>query len=157
MSTQPTNMDDVIDSRDVIARLEELQDEQRDLAQAVEEAQAAFNDADGIDARDEAMDWLTGAENALSEWEADNLEELEALRELNEQGEDYAPDWRHGETLIRDSYFEQYAEELAEDIGAVQRGAQWPNNCIDWAQAARELQQDYTQIDFDGVSYWVRG
>ena len=27
---------------------------------------------------------------------------------------------------------------------------------IDWAQAAHELQMDYTSVDFDGVTYWIR-
>jgi len=28
--------------------------------------------------------------------------------------------------------------------------------CIDWKAAARDLQVDYTEVDFDGVSYWIR-
>jgi hypothetical protein len=27
---------------------------------------------------------------------------------------------------------------------------------IDWEQAAYELKQDYTEVNFDGVSYWIR-
>jgi hypothetical protein len=30
-------------------------------------------------------------------------------------------------------------------------------SCIDWDQAARELQVDYFDVDFDGVTYWIRG
>jgi hypothetical protein len=62
----------------------------------------------------------------------------------------------HGETLIRDSYFEEYAQELAEDLGYLQKNVSWPYDCINWEQAARELQQDYTSADFDGVTYWLR-
>lgn len=62
----------------------------------------------------------------------------------------------HGESLIRDSYFEEYAEQLADDIGAIDRNAKWPVNCIDWEKAARELQYDYTEVDFDGEAYWIR-
>mgnify|MGYP001610086472 CR=1 FL=1 len=63
-----------------------------------------------------------------------------------------------GVQLIRASYFETYAEELAEDIGAIDRKleGQWPYNHIDWKAAAEELMQDYTEIDFDGVTYWYR-
>lgn len=64
-------------------------------------------------------------------------------------------DW-YPVTLIRDSYFRDYAQELAEDIGAINADATWPNNCIDWERAARELQMDYTSVEFDGVTYWVR-
>lgn len=27
---------------------------------------------------------------------------------------------------------------------------------IDWERAAEELRMDYTAVDFDGVTYWVR-
>jgi hypothetical protein len=58
--------------------------------------------------------------------------------------------------LIRDSYFEDYARQLAEDIGAIDSKASWPNNHIDWEDATDALKQDYTEVDFDGVSYWIR-
>jgi antirestriction protein len=58
--------------------------------------------------------------------------------------------------LIRDSYFEDYAQELADDLGLLQKGSTWPYTCIDWEQAARELQMDYSMVTFDGVDYWVR-
>ena len=129
-----SKFDDVIDSRDVIARIEELTDE-RD----------AYNDPDNEDA---PQNW--------SEDNPDDAEELIALVALAEEASGYAADWKHGETLIRDSYFKDYAMELAEDIGAIDRDAKWPHICIDWDQAARELQQDYSAVDFDGVTYWVR-
>ena len=78
------------------------------------------------------------------------------LEALQSEAEDYSPDWHHGECLIRESYFEDYAQELAEDIGAIDPNAHWPNDCIDWERAARELQYDYTAVDFDGVTYWIR-
>ena len=79
-----------------------------------------------------------------------------AMGALAEQAEGYAADWQYGEQLIRDSYFKDYAMELAEDIGAVDANASWPNTCIDWDQAARELQMDYTSVEFAGVTYWIR-
>lgn len=82
-------------------------------------------------------------------------EELTSLQALAEDASS-SPDWIHGETLIRDSYFEDYARELAEDIGAIKSDAQWPNNCIDWKEAAELLQQDYTSMEFDGITYWIR-
>lgn len=30
------------------------------------------------------------------------------------------------------------------------------NNYIDWKRAAEALQSDYTSVEFDGVTYWVR-
>lgn len=57
--------------------------------------------------------------------------------------------------LIRDSYFRDYAEELAEDIGAIPENRSWPMFNIDWDAAAKELQMDYSAVDFDGVTYWI--
>jgi hypothetical protein len=112
------------------------------------------NTSDTIDSREvidrieylEALDSLDDAERA----------ELRDLRALAEEAEPYASDWRYGETLIRESHFERYAEELAYDCGMVPKGLAWPMTCIDWEQAARELQHDYTPVDFDGVTYYVR-
>lgn len=142
MAYSISNKDDIIDSQEVIARIEELEDEKADLEQMRDEA---------VDADREA------AENALAEWIEDNGDELKALKALAEGAEGYSADWHHGATLIRESHFEEYARELAEDLhGAKMRNAEWPFNCIDWAEAAGELQQDYTAVDFDGVDYWVR-
>lgn len=133
-----TNSEDIIDSRDIIERIEYLEgflvdEEDRDA------------DTEYVKLDDETF-----------ELEFSEVEELRQLRELQSEGSDYSPDWKYGSTLIRDSYFEDYAQELAEDIGAINRESSWPNNCIDWEQAAQELQMDYTAVDFDGVTYWVR-
>ena len=135
------NTQDIIDSRDVIERIEELRTERADWMEQVEENEGEFDMAPEVD-------W----HNAHT---SEGLE-LDALEALAEEAEGYAPDWQYGEALIRDSYFEEYAEQLADDIGAIDRNATWPTNCIDWAEAASLLQQDYTAVDFDGVTYWIR-
>lgn len=148
MRNVPTNYDDVIDSRDIIERIEELEEEREALTAAIEEADGACTE------EIEVAELV--AKEALQTWDDYNGAELAALRSLASQAEGYADDWRHGATLIRDSYFETYAQELADDIGAVDRNATWPQTCIDWEQAARELQMDYTSVEFGGITYWVR-
>lgn len=125
-----SNNDDVIDSRDVIARIEELEEERQDL----------------LDEDDAA---------GLEEWDTDNGDELAALRALAEEASG-SPDWEYGEALIRRSYFKEYAQELADDCGMVPDNLSWPLTCIDWDQAARELEMDYFSVDFDGVEYLIR-
>lgn len=41
----------------------------------------------------------------------------------------------------------EFAEQLADDLGAVPDDAQWPLNHIDWDSAARELSMDYGEQD----------
>ena len=117
---------DIIDSRDVDIRIEELEAE-RDAA--VE----AGNPGDFTDG-----------------------DELAALVAFRDEADGYCSDWQYGETLIRDSYFTDYAQELADDIGALGKDTQWPHTCIDWEQAARELRMDYSSAELDGVTYWFR-
>ena len=152
MSADITNQDDMIDSRDVRNRIEELQDERNALVDALEEEKDAFiaDDEDSENA-------VEAAQTALAEWDAgEEAEELKVLLALQEEAEGYAEDWHHGALLIRGSYFQTYAEELAEEIGAIDRNAKWPLSHIDWEAAAEALKQDYTSVDFDGVEYWVR-
>ena len=115
------------------------------------------NGQDIIDSRDviERVAELTkkAEDVGLTDEERD---ELDALADLASEAEGYTSDWVYGEALIRDSYFEEYARELADDIGAIDANASWPLGCIDWERAASELQQDYTSVDFDGVTYWTR-
>jgi hypothetical protein len=59
-----------------------------------------------------------------------------------------------GVTLISDSEFEEYARELADDLGVSCSSDEWPTRHIDWAMAAKELQSDYTAVEWDGVIYW---
>jgi DNA repair exonuclease SbcCD ATPase subunit len=157
-STEISNAEDVIDSRDVIARIEELEGERADLQSTLDEASEALSENDGTDGvvTEELEDAVEEAKQDLTDWDDDNGDELKALKALADEAAGYAPDWKYGETLIRDSYFQEYAQQLAADIGAINKDASWPNTCIDWEQAARELQQDYTSVEFDGVTYWVR-
>jgi hypothetical protein len=99
--------------------------------------------------------WITFDSSDTAGLNDDDAAELQALESFAEELRDYG-DFEHGEALIRDSYFEDYARELAEDIGAIDPRASWPLNCIDWEQAASELKTDYTCAEFDGITYWMR-
>lgn len=122
------NTSDTIDVRDIIARVEDLEDT-RDNTQG-----------------------------EFAETDAEELATLTAfLADLAGNGgdEEWRGDW-YPVTLVRDSYFKEYAQELAEDIGAIPDNAQWPCRCIDWDKAAWELRMDYTSAEYGGVTYWYR-
>ena len=59
-------------------------------------------------------------------------------------------------TMIPADDFVAYAQELAEDIGAIGQDAQWPVYCIDWERAAQELQMDYASVRVNGTTYYFR-
>lgn len=134
--TDIRNTDDLINSRDVIDRIDELRDT----------LFASHQEEGGCDSEFEA--WLSG--NTSEE-----AEELRILEALAKEGEDYAADWEYGETIIRKSYFTDYCEELCKDIDAILRDVP-PYIVIDWEATAENLKVDYTEIDFGGVPYLIR-
>lgn len=122
---------DIIDAREIIERIEELESLKDDHE----------NEPDG------------------GHWSDEDAQELQTLTDIMDDLKGYGGDeqWRgdwYPLTLIRESHFQDYAQELAEDIGAVNKNATWPNNCIDWEQAARELRMDYSYTEIDGVTYF---
>jgi len=127
---QIDKFDDLIDVRDIIARVEELEE-------AVPQ-----EDIDNLVESDDATE-LVGWRELLSDLVGTGGDEK------------WRGDW-YPVTMIRDSYFRDYAQELAEDCGMLNDSDRWPYTCIDWDRAARDLKMDYTGIDFDGVTYWVR-
>lgn len=125
------NLDDILDvvfdSRDVIERFDELE--------------ATFTDDDGDMEFGDMVD------------EKAEYETIKALIDEMDTGDN---DWPYGLALIRDDYFEDYARELAVDIGAIDAEASWPNSYVDWEAAARALQMDYTSVEILGETYWYR-
>ena len=132
--------DDIIDSRDIQERINELESEWESLKSYVEEAE-------DDDEKDEA-------EINLEVFMDDEYKELEMLQEMKDDVG--SSEWNYGIAFILNSYFEEYAEEFAEDIGAIDRNATWPLNHIDWEAACRELQMDYSVVTVDGNDYWYQ-
>ena len=110
-----------------------------------------------IDIR-ETIDRFKDLEN---DREPEEQHEFEMLEQLLDEVAGYGGDeqWRgdwYPLELISADTFEEYAQELAEDSGLVDNFAAWPAYCIDWEYAARELQHDYSSVQFDEVTYWYR-
>lgn len=106
---------------EVVALLESLDGERIDTPDVSADLDyAEFSNADDvIDSRQitSRIEYLTDyvTENPTN---IDAVDELKVLKALESEAEGYSGDWQYGATLIRDSYFEDYARELAEDIGA---------------------------------------
>lgn len=139
-TTAINNTDDVIDSRDVIERIEELENEQAELVQKLSDGE------------------ITEAE--MREFDADEGMELDSLRSLAEQCEGYG-DWQYGEQVIRRSYFVDYITDLIHDCYELPKdmnSGRWPYSHLtfDYEAAANEAEIDYMSVDFNGVEYLIR-
>ena len=129
--------DQIMDTRDLIAVAAEIRDALDDLAQGSELGLEALGSSTGNPDDDEQ----------------EAREILAAIEGIESAG---ITDWQYGEILIREDYFTEYAQELAEDIGAINSEASWPAYCIDWERAAGDLKQDYTEVEYRGTTYYVR-
>ena len=145
-------MPNIIDTRDLQTRLEELESELEDLQEAVNDAEEELEECEEGEHHEPFMA-LNEATAELEDWQDENQEELEELRQLADE----IPEWRHGETLINDDYFVEYAQDLAEDVCGMNRDQPWPYSYIDWDAAAEALQMDYSSCEYQGETYWFRG
>lgn len=123
---------DVIDTRDIIARVEELESLKDD-----HEA-----DPDG------------------GHWSDEDAQELRTLIDIMDDLKGYGGDeqWRgdwYPLTLIRESYFADYCQDLVIDCGGLP--ASIPDYLvIDWEATSRNLKVDYSEVEIDGVTFFYR-
>lgn len=123
---------DIIDVRDVIARVEELRE-----------------------IRDNSME-VAGEDG--HEMDADEKEELEKLEELLDDlcgyggDEQWEGNW-YPVTLINESHFEEYMDDMLEDCGDL------PKNIPHYLTITVDydaLKQDYSEVEFEGDTYYYR-
>lgn len=141
--TQFSNTDDMIDIRDVIARFEELETELQGYHEE-QETTLSFEYA------------LQDAENFPEH--SDEFEEFKQLQALLEEckgnggDEEWRGDW-YPVTLIHEDYFERAMDEMIEDCYDLPKDLPfWMTVTYDYAA----LKMDYTSVDYDGQTYFVR-
>jgi len=134
VSTQLDLSADLIDVCDIIARVEELREEREE------------SDIDPAAYGGPADTWKD---------EREELAQLESLlAEVQGLGgdEQWEGEW-YPVTLIRESYFESYMDEMLEDIGDI------PKNIPSYMKIVIDydaLQMDYTSVDIGDNTYWTR-
>jgi hypothetical protein len=132
--------------------LQELAEE----LQALETELAAHDDPEAGHA--DPSDWADvcpicdgGFENG-----GETSDRYKALKELDSDLNGLAEYGRNEPTAIAEDDFEDYAEELARDIGAISGDEGWPLMFIDWSAAAEALKVDYEEFTFEGTTYLIR-
>ena len=162
--------ENIIDSRDILARKEELADELESLEMALENAKQELEDflktnspeVDQMYDADllELENQVVAAQSAIAIWNTIEGIELEDLNGLIEDAES-SPDWSYGETLIHENYFTTYTQDLVEDCYDMPKefaSGDWPwrHMEMNWEDAAAELKSDYMEVDFGGETYLIR-
>lgn len=143
---------DIIDVRDIIARVEELR----------EELQAAMAENEEGHNFDELSEYVEAVRKDQSAAHAhklfDEAVELQTLESLlsdlcgNGGDEQWGGDW-YPVTLIRESYFEESMDEMVADCYDM------PKNLPSFMTVTLDydaLKQDYTECEFEGDTYYYR-
>lgn len=138
-----STMKDVIDTRDLQDRLTELED----IKELIEQVQNEI-DAQPVENADRIEELKIKLEDLQSDFDQVEFDELTEMS--NE-----IPEWKDGNTLIKEDYFEQYCQELCEDIGDI------PKNIptyivIDWAATANNIKYDYSECSYKNEIYLYR-
>jgi hypothetical protein len=134
------NTKDVVDSRDFMEYLESVRED-------IESQEGDDSDPAKRGGPDDPVD-------------PDLRAELATLEKVEEEASASA-DWKYGEALIRDSYFTKYIEELIDDCYPMPKelnSGDWPwrHVTVDYEGAAEEAKSDYAEVDWDGVTYYIR-
>jgi hypothetical protein len=110
---------------------------------------------DVIDSRDVqyAIEQLTGLPER-DEFEDAALASLQALKDAICDA--LGNNWDDGLLLVRDEYFEEYAEDYARSTEPLERDS-WLWNYVDFGNLADDLKSDYRRIDLGGITYYARG
>jgi hypothetical protein len=146
-----------LDTRDLEERLRTLEDELEVLEAKVSECHTAREEAEAVnddeetDAVQEAADELESAESELTDWRKDNEEELNELRVMRDE----IPEWGYGETLVPETEWIYYVEELCVDCGYISKDFPgWIE--IDWSATADNVAMDYSTVNYQGETYYYR-
>lgn len=133
-----------LDTRDLNDRKIELEG----YRDALDTARALLAEAETEQEKEQAQESVELAEIDFGEAEAEELAELETL-------EDEISEWRHGETLILDSDFVEYVEDMLKDCGDLPKDIPW-YIAIDWQKTADNIAMDYSIVTYQGQDYYVR-
>jgi predicted nuclease with TOPRIM domain len=139
----------IIDTRDLQERLEELEAKRDAIDEAIEQRdETEADETASPEAFEKAVEELEKLEADFDEDEQKELAELESLSEE-------ISEWKDGATMIPESEFVEYCQELLEDIGDLPKDL--PGYiAIDWEKTADNLRADYSEVEYQGTTYLVR-
>lgn len=122
-------------------------EEERFLREHLIVVPVGFPTSPAPEIEDEEEDELTGLD--LFQEQLDDYDEDAVKAFYDNQGTYWDKNPNEFEDAFREAYAgeyasdEDFAQEMAEEVGAIARKVEWPYTCIDWEQAARELMYDY--------------
>jgi len=137
---------DYIDTRDLIEKRDELKQQ---ILDSFLETFKHYED------QTECFDDILFEEEEIQNWKEDWLDEIAEICEIEKIEDELGSEFEYGVTLIHEDYFEEYTEELLIDCGYISKDfPSWIE--IDWEATANNVKQDYTEVEYQGETYYGR-
>lgn len=137
---------DIIDTRDLIEKRDELK---QSILDSFLETFEHYED------RTECFDDILFEEEEIQSWKEDLEDEFEQIEEINKIEDEIGSEFDYGCTLVSKDYWEEYVENLLKDCGYISKNLpSWIE--IDWEATANNVKQDYTEVEYQGQTYYGR-
>ncbi len=137
-----------LDTRDLQEQIDNLESEIEELNEDLEDLEKDLGMCGSKHELLTTQDEIESAKESLQ----DLRDELQPLLDLKAEG---IPEWDDGATLIPESDWEEYVEDLLKDCGYISNDVPWWI-VIDWAATADNVAADYSTVDYDGDTYYYR-
>ena len=103
----------------------------------------------------ESFEDIRFEEEEIESWKEYFEEELKEIEEIDDVENEFGSEFEYGVTLVDVDDFEEYVEELLEDIGYIPKDfPSWIE--IDWESTANNVKIDYMEVTYQGNSYLGR-
>lgn len=103
----------------------------------------------------ESFEDIRFEEEEIESWKEDFEDELKEIEEIDDIENELGSEFEYGVTLVDVDDWEEYVEELLEDIGYIPKDfPSWIE--IDWEATANNVKVDYTEVTYQGNSYLGR-
>ena len=136
----------IIDTRDLIGTRDELKEQILD---------SFLDDFPHYADMTESFEDIRFEEEELDSWKLDWVEDLSEITRIDELENEIGSEFEDGVQLIEEAYFEDYCADLLEDLGYISRDfPSWIE--IDWGATASNIRLDYSEVEFDGITYLYR-
>lgn len=140
----------IIDTRDLIEKRTQL----------IEDIIFLFNETFNTDYEDfEVVEKLVHEETSsnipdhlLDEFSHENEDIFEEIKEIDNIENELGSEFNYGVELIDEDDFEEYTENLIDELGYNIP----PFIVIDWDQTAETIKEDYTSVNYNGITYLAR-
>lgn len=161
------DLDNLNDEKiDIEEQISSLESDIETLQEEIEELESELlsiedDDEEGAENQRAAVRLaIQAAQDEIEEKKSEIIELQDSLKPYEELESELGMDLRHASrelTLIEEDSFEDYCQELCEDIGDISKDLPWYiKDAIDWEQVADSLRADYSEVEWDGGTYLWR-